>query len=544
MKKKGVKGAEMEAKKEVASEKKELSFWQGYGNPKLFGMRLGAMLLSALILPLTSAPFSLWYLHWVYWIPMIWAILAQDGRGRGWLALLGGTIANYLIFYWIINLLPNFTNIPIAVSLLLNLLLCMGLSVLWILLALILPYLKRVFPRGWIFLFPAYLVVIEFFMPQLFPYMQGSTQSQVTSIIQLTSLTGIYGVSYLLFWSNATLYATLEAFFRGERWFTKRLIVFIGTVLLIVGYGSYRKRLYRAALPKAKRLTVGMIQAHLRPRDHRRLGFNQVTELYIKMSKEAVKRGADWIVWSEGEFKWPLSYKPAQVILRAAAKEIGRPLLVGGIDILRDKKRGYRFFNSAVYVTPDGFISKRYDKHVLVPFGEYMPYEKLLSPIYRKINWNSRYIAGKGPLILRLDGIPFGFLICYEAIFPHYVRRVAQAGAHLLVNITYDTWFGKTTASYQHLMLAAIRSAELGIPLIRLATSGVSTTADALGRMSKLSPLFERKVVIRHLALVYLPTLYTQIGDLFAWLCVLLVLGSIIYFFLFNRRERKEGNPS
>jgi apolipoprotein N-acyltransferase len=174
-------------------------------------------------------------------------------------------------------------------------------------------------------------------------------------------------------------------------------------------------------------------------------------------------------------------------------------------------------------------VGKRYDKQILVPFGEYMPFEKQLNFIYRQIRWRSRFIPGQGPVVQQLDGISYGFLICYEAIFPALVRRSVQHGAELLVNITYDAWYGRTSAPHQHLLLATIRSVEHGIPLIRLGTTGFTTVIDSLGRIGSKSRLFEQEVLLHTVKLVHLPSLYTRIGNVFAWFCGLTFLIAVIF---------------
>ena len=491
------------------------------GGTGLFMLRLLAVLFTAVCQPVLSAPFNWWPLHWFSWVPFLWAINAQGGRKRVLLGMIAGVTSNYLIFYWIVNLLPNFSKIPMYVSIFLNLLICLGLSVLWMLLAHYIPKLQKHFPKNWVYLAPALLVTIEFFLPQMFPYMQGVSHFQVLPVVQLASLTGIYGVSFMVFWSNCVLYRGWVEKKNGRPWPVQQTVVLLLAVVLMLVYGYGRIFKYRQLEAKAKTLKIAMIQSNLQPKDHRNI--RQIHKLYLKMSQEAVKQGADWIVWSEGEFKIPYSSFSARVVLGRMVRDIKKPLLIGGIDYRRTSGK-FRVYNSAYLVKPGPTFSEAYDKIILVPFGEYMPFDKELDFIYKHVGWRSRYSSGGKRHVFTLDGVPFSYLICYEAIYPGFVRQTMKSGARLLVNVTYDACFGKTTAPYQHLMLAATRSAELGIPLIRMATSGVSTTVNALGKMEKLSPIFKREIVMRPLKLVYMPSIYSQIGDLFAWLCLIFVL--------------------
>lgn len=491
---------------------------RGYGQPGLFGLRLFAVLLTAISQPLLSAPFSWWPMHWFAWLPFLWAISQQEGRGRMWLAFIGGTASNYMIFYWIVNMIPTFAKLPMPIAIAINLALCMWLSVIWVLLAWLIPILRREFPQLWVLAAPALFAALEFCVPQLFPYMQGVSHYQVTPIFMVVSLFGVYAMTFLIFWCNCLLFHVWQS--RGKLALPRVHYVAFGVVIVAaLVYGFTRQALYERAAKRARSLTVGLIQANYRPDVPRHNAFQN----YVDLSKEAVKKGAQWVIWSEGEFKPPLNTRGAQRLLRVAAKRVQRPILTGGWSYRYIKKQRIDT-NSAWHVQPSGTFGKRHDKVILLPFGEFMPFEKELHFIYKHIKWRPRYKPGKHMVVNKLDGVSYGFLICYEAILPMLVRQSIRRGAGLLVNITYDAWFGRTTAPYQHLMLAAIRSAEYGVPLARLATTGVSTTVDALGRMAPLSKLFKRQVIVQEVQLVTMPTLYTRIGDVFAATCVVFVI--------------------
>ncbi len=509
-------------------------FWEGYGSWRLFGFRWLAVLLTSVSQPLLSAPYNWWPWHWFAWVPFFWAIQAQGGRGRWLLGLGGGTVANFMIFYWVVNLMPNFSNISFWLAFLLTTLLCCYLSLLWVFLALAIPRLIRTFPRAWVLLAPCLLVALEFVMPQLFPYMQGVSHYQVIPLVQIASITGIYGVSFLVFWSNCILFQWWLWHREGKGAPVSQMVALAITVALVLTYGFWRISLYQSKLATAKHRKVGLIQSNYTPADHNKSGPSDVFLTYLELSRQAAKKGADWIVWSEGEFKFALSTSAARTRLAYAASQVKRPILLGGYDYIMRKNGPALLFNSAIHIHPKYGLGQRYDKQILVPFGEYMPGQTYLDFIYKKIHWYSRFTKGDTLAIQKLDNIPYGFLICYEAIYPSRVRRSVQAGAKVLVNITYDAWFGKTTAPYQHLMLAAIRSAEYGVPLIRLATTGSSTVVNALGKTDTLSPLFQRKILIYDLPIVQLPSLYANIGDVFAWLCLLVSCAGL---FLMSRTK-------
>jgi apolipoprotein N-acyltransferase len=508
---------------------KPAGWWRGYGDRGLWSWRIAAVLLTAASQPVLSAPFNWWPLHWFAWLPFLWAIHAQGGRGRIFLGYLGGTASNFMIFYWVIGLQQEFGKIPLPVAFLLNWLLCSALSSIWIFLAWGTPWLSRRFPKLWIYLVPAFLASMEYILPQLFPYMQGVSHYQVMPVFQLASLFGTYSVTSVILWCNTLLYDGLKRWKDEKEQRYREIAFFLAVMASVLSYGVYREHLYDQKEKTARRLKIAMIQSNFLPKDHWGKGFNHVLSIYRDLSLQAVKAGADWIVWSEGEYKASVTGSFGLEMLGKLSKELGRPLLVGGHGSRLVNKQ-WEFTNSAIHMQPNGQSGTRYDKVILVPFGEYVPFEAQIGPIMAKITkWRSRFTAGKEQIVHTLQGVPYSFLICYEAIYPTYVRNSVRKGAHLLVNITYDAWFGKTTAPYQHLMLAATRSAELGVPLVRLATTGASTTVDAMGRMRSLSPLFERKVIVHELPLVFMPSLYLWIGDLFVWLCMLFCFAAFLY---------------
>ena len=114
----------------------------------------------------------------------------------------------------------------------------------------------------------------------------------------------------------------------------------------------------------------------------------------------------------------------------------------------------------------------------------------------------------------------FVFMICYEAILPEFVRDPVQRGANLLVNLTYDGWFGDSAEPAQHAMLVAVQAAQLGVPVIRSTTTGISALIDARGHFVGRAELFERKVLVGDVAPLRAPGLYVAWGAWFAWSCV------------------------
>lgn len=141
-----------------------------------------------------------------------------------------------------------------------------------------------------------------------------------------------------------------------------------------------------------------------------------------------------------------------------------------------------KYTNSVIVVSDSGQVVATYDKHHLVPFGEYVPLRDWL-PLERLAPGHGSFSEGPGPQTLSLPGAPpFSPLICYEAIFPGEVVDSEQKPDWLL-NLTNDAWFGTSAGPHQHLAVARLRSIEEGLPMVRVASTGISTVVDAYGRI-------------------------------------------------------------
>ena len=225
----------------------------------------------------------------------------------------------------------------------------------------------------------------------------------------------------------------------------------------------------------------------------------------------------DLIVWPETSIPYLMS--EAGPVLDAVDEAAGdAPVVVG---LLR--REGARAYNSLLMMGPEG--QTLYDKHHLVPFGEFMPLGDLLGRVGIRglaARDGGGFTAGPGPRLIKLPGIgPALPLICYEAIFPHGMR--AEGRPRFLMQITNDAWFGTFAGPQQHLAQARARAAEQGLPLVRAANTGISAVIDPAGRILAQLPLGEAGHIDAALPAALPPTPYARTGDL-PWL-VLLLLG-------------------
>ncbi|WP_323765598.1 apolipoprotein N-acyltransferase [Marinovum sp.] len=212
---------------------------------------------------------------------------------------------------------------------------------------------------------------------------------------------------------------------------------------------------------------------------------------------------------------WPESAVP--VLLEEAGPTLdyiseaagGVPLLLG-----IQRAEGLAYYNSAVLVDGAGRAGQVYDKHHLVPFGEYMPFPGVwqrlgITGLAARVD--SGYAAGPGPLLLDLGFAQALPLICYEAVFPQYARHSPRPD--VLIQLTNDAWFGANTGPYQHLAQARMRAIESGLPMVRAANTGVSAVIDAKGRITEALPLNQAGYLDARLPPALPPTIYARTGD-------------------------------
>jgi apolipoprotein N-acyltransferase len=270
-------------------------------------------------------------------------------------------------------------------------------------------------------------------------------------------------------------------------------------------------------------------------------------QVHLDLTREAAKQKPDLILWPEAAVTGSIEYQRELRPGDRAGRRDRVPLVVGGVGLTRvDDERRFLFHNSVFVVRPKLGLVERYDKSVLVPFGEYVPLRQVfgfLSAVAATLADMGDITPGPSarPLIGLPDLAPRHVpvaLICYEAVYPDLVRRAVVQGANLLLNLTNDAWYGFSSGPDQFLAIAALRSAEHGLPMLRAANTGVSALVDAHGRVVEHTELFERRVVVVQVpSAVSAPTPYTRLGDWpipASWAFLVASLGVV----LVRRRER------
>jgi len=225
----------------------------------------------------------------------------------------------------------------------------------------------------------------------------------------------------------------------------------------------------------------------------------------------------DLVVWPETSLPTWLNdaYQALELITDAAASV---PVLIGA-----QRYEGLRAYNSLALLDEAGQIGQIYDKHHLVPFGEYLPLETVLSKFGMGVltETYSGFTPGAGPALMDLGPIGKALaLICYEAVFPHQMTS-ADGQPRFLLHVTNDAWFGTWSGPYQHLAQAQFRAIEQGLPLLRSANTGITASIDANGQILSSLALGQSGYLDAELPPRFAPTLYARFADIPALLILL-----------------------
>lgn len=313
-----------------------------------------------------------------------------------------------------------------------------------------------------------------------FPWdMVGYAWGDILSVLQITSVVGIEGLTLL-----TLLLAVLPAaFFMMEK--KKAALWFLSGVLLFSGIGLWgAQRIQNAPEAFVPDVRLRLVQPNIDQKqkwqeDQRYLNLEKLLELSFAAPGE---KPLTHIIWPETATAFYLTERPDIRLKIAALMPKESVLLTGVVRRQQDEGGALRYYNSLVVMDSMGRIIGGYDKHHLVPFGEFMPLRSILP--FRVITAMGKdFTSGDGVRSLRAPGLPsFGPLVCYEAIFSGEVAS-KEDPPQFLLNVTNDAWYKGTIGPAQHFSIVRVRAIEEGRPLVRVANGGVSATVDPYGKI-------------------------------------------------------------
>lgn len=492
---------------------------------RTYGHQLTLSLLSGLLLTLAFPKADQGWLAWMALVPLLLAmreVQPRAGFALGWAA---GLVYNLGMMYWTAHTMHLYGKLPLALSIVVLILLAAFLAIYWGLFALSVAWLCG---RPWhlLVLGPFAWVALEFMRAWLFtgfPWeLLGYSQYETLWIIQFADLLGVYGVSGLIVWANSFLALAL-LYWLEKTWhdhLVSRLTLIRSGALLAafvaaVGlYGALRIHAVDKAAQKAAHAKVAVVQGNVDQAVKWDPSFQVLTTVkYKNMSLADTVKGSDLVIWPETAAPFYFLHDALLTrIVMEGIKATNAFFIIGSPSFATAPDR-LEYHNSAYLVSPDGQVAGKYDKVHLVPFGEYVPLKRWLPFIHKMVAQVGDFKAGRRGATLQWRQHRIGLLICYEVIFPGLARAMARNGAHLLVNITNDAWFGRTSAAYQHFSMAVFRSVENRRSLARAANTGISGFIDPCGRRVAATQLFEQSSATAEVALLDVWSGYSSWGD-------------------------------
>lgn len=470
--------------------------------------------LSAALLILAFPRVDLAWLGPIALAPLLVAIVLEPRPlHRFLLGYAAGIVYWFGVCYWIQTTLALYAGVGVAVSWALFALFCLAKAIHMGVFALLAGMVMRT-----VWAIPgvaALWVAIEVTHGSLgFAWLTlGNAGIDMSVPMRLAPFTGVYGLSFVFVMLSAAL---ALAFLRRPRWQLAWLAP-LPLLILLPRLSDFRPGEQVAVLLQPNLSdTVQWTPQTLRTME-RGLAYLSLRTVLADKSQPP-----QLLVWPEVPAPF-YADDPEYQQLAANLARVTQTDFLGGV--VSHRADG-GLLNSALLVAPSGEPAGRYDKVHLVPFGEFVPWpfgfaKKISSEV-------GDYVPGTKVVVLPVGDHKIGTFICYESVFPSFVRQFAASGAELLVNISNDSWFGRSAARQQHLKIVRMRAAENRRWLLRSTNDGVTGTIDPAGRLLGTLPNYVQAASRTGYSYVRETTFYTRYGDWFPMLCAILAAGALI----------------
>ena len=510
----------------------------------------GGLLLASPLLVWLALPgrFSFWPLLFICLIPLFHFLSFQRSVSAAFFSgLTTGMFFYVLQLYWIVSVLHQYGGLNWFLAVPAMLLLVFYMSVY---LALFSAgfFLLQQYARFSLLLLgvPSLWVGLDWIRSWFFsgfPWMDIGYGFWATPVLlQAADLFGHFGYTFVIVFSNLLLFFLGKARYSGFQ-----RIAGVAVLACILGvtslYSVKRWHEIEGIIKTAETAVVGVAQGNVEqtrkwsPQERKR-----TVEDYVRLSRKLVdSQPVSLIVWPEtalpfyptrNEFLQPVStfVTNAQVALLTGAPwyEVEQS----------QTQRSVRHYNSAVLMEPSGDFKAAYYKSHLVPYGEYVPLKKYLSFLAPLVEAAGNFSVGTIEEPLKYDHINAGVLICFESIFGNLARSWVENGANILINLTNDAWYGKSSAPHQSWAMTTYRAVETRRSLVRSANTGISGVIDPLGRIISESELFVEWAHADRVVLLNERTFFVRAGYLFAPICAAMSLIILMVTCVKARQKR------
>jgi apolipoprotein N-acyltransferase len=496
-------------------------------------------LLSGVLGALSYPKFNLSFFAWVSLIPLLAVVLKKRPKHSFLLGLAAGFAFYAVLIYWIPSVPAHYGNLSLGFSIVIYILLVLFLALYWAFFSLAATKIYQSFPSLAFFVLPFIWVSFEYLLTHIFtgfPWgLLGSSQYLNIYFIQLASLAGVYGLSFVL--------VLFQSLFIFSMKFQKRAPFFsVVALVLLIHLGGFLS--LKMSRPSEKSFPAAVIQGNVSsdiywnatPVEEIRRLFNH----HLELTRLAYEKGSRLIIWPE--FSVPLCFSCSDELYQDFKEKLfelvkeKRCTLLLGTNETTGPPENKLYHNTALCLHPDLGMTQYYKMH-LVPFGEYTPYKKIFFFIEKMTHAIGDITPGTQYHLHSFEGNKFGSPICFEIIFPDLVRKFVKRGANFLVTITNDGWYGKSSAPYQHFSMAVLRAVENRRYLLRAATTGISGIIDPYGRILAKTELMTSTYLTGNVYPSQKLTFYTRAGDILPF--VSLTLTAIFLILAVTRKTVK-----
>jgi apolipoprotein N-acyltransferase len=408
-----------------------------------------------------------------------------------------------------------------------------------------------------------------------FPWLTlGNSQAYDLNRIQMVEYTSVYGLTLLIFSFNIIAFLILLNMANRTWNLRSKQVLSLLSLLLVLYYGSalYGSQVVKKnSMDPDKKITVGILQPNFDPWDKWGGGSSDKWEsslnqfrYYVNETKQFSTFKPDIVLWPETAIPFHLllpRYSSYRSELLALIDTLHVPILTGlptaeYFDSLHAPATAERIggsnvyvesYNSTVLLLPHWGVGQVHKKSILVPFAERIPYAETFRWLIEPLKWNvgiSSWGKGEDTVVYTLKvrenrETKFSGMICYESVYPDYVRAFVKHGAEFLVILTNDSWWGNTSGAYQHAAMASLRAVETRRWIVQCANGGISLVVDPTGKRQWTTKLFTRTKFIANIGLRSDSTFYVNYGDLVAQTCLVASLIMLLTAMVLKNKSKR-----
>lgn len=496
-------------------------------------------ILSGLLISFSFQKFNLFFLAWIAFIPLIFCVLRNNAKKALIYGFITGFTCSFINIFWMFPFLK--TNVKFFINtLIMSLIVWVFLSLFFSIWSALLslsrkrlkPILSSVFAAcTW-----TALELIRTCFFTAFPWnLLGYTQASFVNIIQISDITGVYGVSFLIIFVNMLVYYLIFA--EKEKRKIIAIVLFV-TIALPVIYGFIRTNTFSPQY--GKEFTVGIVQPNI-PQSFK---WNNAKKLRIlnKLRENARffrEKEVDIALYPETTIPGSMQKDIDIQLIIKNISQYANLNLIGGMSYEEDK-----IYNTIFIIDKNGDTINENRKNRLVLFGEYIPFRSLLSGFFKNINLFGNLSKQEDLKTFEYNDISFGITICSENFYPAFSGKLVKQGAKVIFNHTNDAWFMDSAALDQHFVMNVFRAVENRKNTAVSANTGISAFIDAAGRVKSKTEPEQNISFIGKLYQNDYKSIYTVFGDIFAYLCSIISFLFLIFFFISKKKKERTSDDA